>query len=179
METAETPTRKQDTPIIGRKPKYSYATKFIAGNNEEDSYIEMLQDNIRLVKDVNKNNLNESPNRTSKFDKNLLRHGFPKILCLKKTNGQDRTGLKTLNVNTLDQQAVNKSVSKTTNISKEGNYYTEKPKNRNSFHQNVEEALSSLLWQPYEYQNQNNNDYSLISNGNQLCDYESSHYSTW
>lgn len=56
------------------------------------------------------------------------------------------------------------------------NYFTEKTKNRNSFHQNVEEALSSLLWQPYEYQNQNNNEYNAGNNGN---DYESSHYSTW
>uniref|UniRef100_A0AAR5QA81 Uncharacterized protein n=1 Tax=Dendroctonus ponderosae TaxID=77166 RepID=A0AAR5QA81_DENPD len=55
------------------------------------------------------------------------------------------------------------------------NYFAEKTKNRNSFHQNVEEALSSLLWQPYEYQNQNNNEYNVGNNGN---DYESSHYST-
>ncbi|XP_060521930.1 putative uncharacterized protein DDB_G0282133 isoform X2 [Cylas formicarius] len=35
------------------------------------------------------------------------------------------------------------------------NFGTDKVKNRNSFHQNVEEALNSLLWQPYEYQNNN------------------------
>ncbi|CAH0563893.1 unnamed protein product [Brassicogethes aeneus] len=51
------------------------------------------------------------------------------MLCVKKTEA-----LRTLSVKHLEDQ--------NSNIKK-----------RSSFHQNVDEALSSLLWQPYEYQN--------------------------
>ncbi|XP_030752226.1 uncharacterized protein LOC115879470 [Sitophilus oryzae] len=56
------------------------------------------------------------------------------------------------------------------------NSFTEKPKNRNSYHQNVEEALSSLLWQPYEYQNNNNTPYDFCGNGNYEESYSSCSY---
>ncbi|KAL1494472.1 hypothetical protein ABEB36_010068 [Hypothenemus hampei] len=104
--------------------------------------------------------------------------------------------MKTLNVNTLEHLDANKNNpfpldnNKVNSLKKPGrttadysnDFYPEKAKNRNSFHQNVEEALSSLLWQPYEYQNQNNNSeyHQYQNNGNfrTNCDYESSHYST-
>ncbi|KAF7264093.1 hypothetical protein GWI33_000651, partial [Rhynchophorus ferrugineus] len=169
---------------------------------------ELLDDNVRLVYDPNRNNMADAsakfsakPDRNlARTDRNLLKHGFPKILCLKKASLSNNDGkperntLKSLNVNSLESLNSNrscdsfktgKSASKTSldiknenlpneKSRKEDNYsngYTEKQKNRNSFHQNVDEALSSLLWQPYEYQN---NNYSYNENGN----YEES-YSTW
>ncbi|XP_066248377.1 uncharacterized protein [Euwallacea similis] len=196
--------RSLEPPHQRKNCRFSYvATKtapsnpFINGGRQDQfiAFCELSEDNTKLMQDVNKNNVIEVE-KASKLDKNLLKHSFPKILCLKKASvPEPRSSFKTLNVNLLEHSNISasktaidnnlkqsttsadKTVKQTENYL-DNNCYQEKPKNRNSFHQNVEEALSSLLWQPYEYQNQNNNEYGIVCNGNKGWDYESSNYST-
>lgn len=123
-----------------------------------------------------------SPKSSNKIEKTTLKQSLPKLLCLKKhTNSSNENTFKTLNVNTLgtenlswnDYYNVNGNASKSLDSfhpnrngvrcydesndaspssSKHIECLSNPNKNRKSFHQNVEDALSSLLWQPYEYQ---------------------------
>lgn len=137
----------------------------------------------KFVQDLNQN-VHETVKRplvvTSicKSERSSLKQSLPKLLCLKKppsASQEGRNTFKTLNVNALrvedisltksylrvdedrsvvvESSSIEKSGNEDASSSRNGNYL---PKNRNSFHQNVEEALSSLLWQPYEYQNSGN-----------------------
>ncbi|KYB25670.1 uncharacterized protein LOC657358 [Tribolium castaneum] len=69
-----------------------------------------------------------------------------KLFCIKKPLDEDKTTLNILNVQTLGDSSASKAVC-------DNDPSCSRDRNRNSFHQDVEEALSSLLWQPYEYQN--------------------------
>ncbi|CAG9857012.1 unnamed protein product [Phyllotreta striolata] len=99
------------------------------------------------------------------MEKNIsLKQSLPKLLCLKKSpvlintrETRNVNSLKTLDVDTLRKDNCDNYVIKG------GSFYAGSDneringidngkKNRNSVHQNVEEALNSLLWQPYEYQ---------------------------
>lgn len=121
-----------------------------------------------------------SPNAPNKIEKNTLKQTIPKLLCLKKSSSTlDERNFKTLNVSTLgaenlswnDYYNINGNVTKhldnfRSNRTADCSEREEGPPssskhhecllnpntNRKSFHQNVEDALSSLLWQPYEYQ---------------------------
>lgn len=129
---------------------------------------ENVQDNAKTTR--------VSPKTGSKIEKST----FPNLLCLKKVStALDEINFKTLNVNTLstdniswnDYYNVNGNATKNidtfhSNSAADYNEKADDPsssskryqcllnpnKNRKSFHQNVEDALSSLLWQPYEYQ---------------------------
>uniref|UniRef100_A0A6P7GRB0 Uncharacterized protein n=1 Tax=Diabrotica virgifera virgifera TaxID=50390 RepID=A0A6P7GRB0_DIAVI len=134
----------------------------------------------RLVEDLNKN-VHVTVKKCNRMEKSSLKQSFPKLLCLKRSpvlfsrRDSDRNPLKTLNVNTLrtdninyDQyleksacsylnssNSENAQCDNSTNISSpthDNSRLENRKKNRSSFHQNVEEALNSLLWQPYEYQ---------------------------
>lgn len=129
------------------------------------------------MQDLNQNETVKRPlvvTSICRSERSSLKQTLPKLLCLKKppsASQGERNTFKTLNVNALRVENLNlskrylrvdgdRSVTvESSNIEKgnedasssgNGDYL---PKNRNSFHQNVEEALSSLLWQPYEYQN--------------------------
>jgi hypothetical protein len=74
-----------------------------------------------------------------------------KLFCIKKPLEENkRKSLNILNVNALGDNSSSASKRVCDN---DPSCSTGKDRNRNSFHQDVEEALSSLLWQPYEYQN--------------------------
>lgn len=121
-----------------------------------------------------------SPNASNKIEKTTLKQTLPKLLCLKKaTSTSAENTFKTLNVNALGVENLswneyyngngntNKSLSsfctnentgygKSVEASSSSKYdecLSNPNKNRKNFHQNVEDALNSLLWQPYEYQN--------------------------
>lgn len=122
----------------------------------------------------------QQSNNSNKIEKTTLKQTLPKLLCLKKSNStSDENTFKTLNVNALraenlswnEYYNVNGNVTKSldsfrsnrngscddksenaSSSSKHDECLSNPNKNRKSFHQNVEDALSSLLWQPYEYQ---------------------------
>ncbi|XP_050307200.1 uncharacterized protein LOC126743950 [Anthonomus grandis grandis] len=195
----KTKGRSPDTPFFTRKNAnsrsvtYAYATKTLSTipfqvKSKETfciRYGDMIEENLMLDNDTNKNTFH-------KLDKSLLKHSFPKILFLKKNSDDVTDTMQTLDpLEDLDYNTNNgnkSDISASDNLSLDNknepstathslhqelhdDYSKEKQKNRNSFHQNVEEALSSLLWQPYEYQTHNSND---AYNGNyESYDYES------
>ncbi|RZC34471.1 hypothetical protein BDFB_009020 [Asbolus verrucosus] len=96
-------------------------------------------DDDLLGLDINRNGPQEDCHKKSSL-KN-------KLLCIKRPLEEGkRKSVNVLNVNALSESSASKSVC-------DNNPGSSKDRNRNSFHQDVEEALSSLLWQPYEYQN--------------------------
>lgn len=134
-----------------------------------------------LVTDFNRNvqETSKTTRVSPKIEKNTLKQSLPKLLCLKKSNSiSNENTFKTLNVNALgvenlswnEYYNVNGSATKTldslrsnttsrydkveevSTTSKRDECLSNPNKNRKSFHQNAEDALSSLLWQPYEYQ---------------------------
>lgn len=136
----------------------------------------LLEIKSTFVQDFNKNvqSLNKIE-KVDKIEKSSLKQSLPKLLCLKKsanvsTDKTDKNTLKTLNVNDLTtgnfvwSQLYNGSASRTLKVSnsnidtnnasssRNDKCVANKSRNRENFHQNVEEALNSLLWQPYEYQ---------------------------
>ncbi|KAG5871437.1 hypothetical protein JTB14_020738 [Gonioctena quinquepunctata] len=157
----------------------SMQNKSVEFNNNAFFEVEDPNKNVQVTV---KKNL-PVPNMSNKTEKTSLKQSLPKLLCLRKSptsfcNKADRNTLKTLNVNELriDNSSLHNNYfdSASTNM-KDSNsnpnecdpsdssssQHRHRQKNRNSFHQNVEEALSSLLWQPYEYQNNNDKSPSL------------------
>ncbi|KAJ3645529.1 hypothetical protein Zmor_023177 [Zophobas morio] len=100
---------------------------------------------------VNNNLLGLDINRNG-HDSNKKSHSLKnKLFCIKKPLEENkRKSLNILNVNALSDNCTSASKSVCDN---NPSCSTGKDRNRNAFHQDVEEALSSLLWQPYEYQN--------------------------
>ncbi|CAH1963189.1 unnamed protein product [Acanthoscelides obtectus] len=103
------------------------------------------------------------PTAAHKVEKHGLKQSLPKLLCLKKSPSSNYDELQTLNVNALREDYNSNKCTLDNSASSSQSGEQEGRKNRNSFHQNVEEALSSLLWQPYEYQNNSGKSLSLSS----------------
>lgn len=150
-------------------------------NNNRLVETSLVSDFNKNVKETSKTTRSSPKSSSYKIEKCTLKQSFPKLLCLKKsTNSTNENTFKTLNVNTLgtenlswdDYYNVNGNASKSLDSlrsnrnvggydksedaspssSKHIECLSNPNKNRKSFHQNVEDALSSLLWQPYEYQ---------------------------
>lgn len=141
-----------------------------------------LVESSLVVADFNKNvqetpkTTRFSPKSCNKIEKSTLKQSFPNLLCLKKsTSTSSENTLKTLNVNALGAENLSwneyyngkENTTRTfdsfrsdrdggyedaSSSSKRVDCLSNPNKNRKSFHQNVEDALNSLLWQPYEYQ---------------------------
>lgn len=170
-------TFSSQKPEEGRPPESSTIQKIwhnkINFNNKNDN------NNFHtVVEDINKNFNNNENNPTTKTEKIKQ-----KLLCIKKplslsnidkqipitttittttaTTSAGKNNLITLNVSVLSlnknyckyEESASKTQTPPPATTSSTTTTTASRKNRNSLHQNVEEALSSLLWQPYEYQN--------------------------
>lgn len=165
---------------VSANPKSWNNTISSLNNNNRLVETSLVADFNKNVTETSKTT-RSSPKSSYKIEKTTLKQSFPKLLCLKKSNTSNENTFKTLNVNALgtenlswnDYYNVNGNATKSLNSfrsnrnsgsgyeksedassssSKHFEYLSNSNKNRKSFHQNVEDALSSLLWQPYEYQ---------------------------
>lgn len=154
---------------------------FSHNNNNRISETNLVADFNKNVQETSKT-ARISPNTFHKIEKTTLKQSLPKLLCLKKsTSASDENTFETLDVNALgadnlswnEYYNVNGNATKSLDCFRRSNSNSDFDKNENasssstkhdeclsnpnkhrkSFHQNVEDALSSLLWQPYEYQN--------------------------
>lgn len=165
---------------VSLSPKDWHNTVISFNNNNRLVESAISADSNKNVQGTSKST-RDSPNVPNRIEKTTLKQSLPKLLCLKKscsTSGENT--LKTLNVNALGTETlswneyynVNGNATKSldsfrstrnnccydkskdeSSSSRQEERLSNPNKNRNSFHQNVEDALSSLLWQPYEYQN--------------------------